>query len=67
MTIHQTLAKNVVAFRKKRGWTQDELASKIGVHHSVISSIENGRKNVGLRTLDKLAKVFKIKIYQLLE
>jgi transcriptional regulator with XRE-family HTH domain len=43
--------------RKLEGLTQEELAVKMETTKSVISEIENGKRNIGVETLIKLAAV----------
>lgn len=50
----------VRAFRKKFGFTQKQLSSLTGILENNISSIENDRLEVGVRTAVKLAAVFGI-------
>jgi transcriptional regulator with XRE-family HTH domain len=42
--------------RKKRNLKQIDLSVATGMTRSTISQIENGRQEVGLRTIEKLAK-----------
>lgn len=50
-------------YREKKGFTQDELASRSGVGRVTISLIETGAtKNVSSKTLLKLAKALDVKI-----
>lgn len=44
--------------RKKRGWTQEEVAEQIGITKQSISAIENGEADPSYKTLCKLEKLF---------
>lgn len=44
--------------RLKEGWTQVELAAKVGSSQANIAAIENGRRGIGKRLAYKLAQVF---------
>ncbi|PKL36347.1 transcriptional regulator [Candidatus Peregrinibacteria bacterium HGW-Peregrinibacteria-1] len=48
--------------RHKLGWSQEELASKAGVHRTYIGMIERAEKNITLENIEKLAKALSIKI-----
>lgn len=54
----QRLARRVRLLRAVHGWSQDTLAELSGIHRTYISTIEQGRCNVSLETLDKLARAF---------
>ena len=52
------LARRVRVLRAVHGWSQETLAELAGIHRTYISNIERGRCNVGIETLDKLARAF---------
>jgi transcriptional regulator with XRE-family HTH domain len=66
MTIKE-LGKMLKALRKKRGLTQGELAKSAGISQIYVAKIEAGDKIPSLPTLEKLAKVLKVKVGKLLE
>lgn len=47
--------------RVNKGWTQNELAFKVGMKQPDISKIEEGKKNITLETLATLCKALEIK------
>jgi transcriptional regulator with XRE-family HTH domain len=56
------LADNLKRLRKKRGWSQTQLAEQIGSHLSHINRIETGKYNPSLDVIQKLANVFDVTI-----
>ena len=48
----------------KRGWTQVEMAEKLGIDRSYISDMERGIKNVCLPTLEIIGKGLGLTISQ---
>ena len=51
------LADQIVELREKHGWTQAELAQRVGTTHSGIARLENPNyRNYSLRSLEKVAK-----------
>ncbi|QQS59269.1 helix-turn-helix transcriptional regulator [Candidatus Peregrinibacteria bacterium] len=48
--------------RLKQGLSQEELASKAGVHRTYIGMIERAEKNITLENIEKIAKALEIKI-----
>lgn len=53
--LQRTLGLNVRAWRLSRGWSQDTLAEIVGLCRTYISSIELGKRNVRLVTVERLA------------
>lgn len=54
----ERIARMVIARRMTAGWTQQELAERVGTSHSVISRIESGQHRTSVRTLARLAEAF---------
>ena len=52
--------------RQKKGWTQAELAERIGVHKDMVSSYENNIKFPSVYRLKKLAFAFHVSVDYLL-
>lgn len=46
-----TLGEEIRALRRKRNWTQGQLASAAGVHKNSIISFENGHRQMHTDTL----------------
>ncbi|MBO7243853.1 MAG: helix-turn-helix domain-containing protein [Alphaproteobacteria bacterium] len=59
------VSKNVKFYRKKRGMTQAQLASKIGKTVEMVCQIENNVAGTKLATLDAIANVLDIETYML--
>ena len=56
--ISRDIANKVVRFRKQNGITNKQLAEDLGITTSLVSRIENGNKNISIKTLSKvLAKM----------
>ena len=49
-------ARKVQSLRLKKGWSQEELGRRAGLHRTYIGHIERGEKNIGLKNLEKIAK-----------
>ena len=54
----ERIARMVVARRMAAGWTQQELAERMGTSHSVISRIESGQHATSVQTLARIADAF---------
>jgi len=48
--------------RQKKKWTQIDLADKSGISSGMIGGIENGSRNPSKKTMDKLAKAFRVSL-----
>lgn len=59
------VAQRIRAFRKLKGYTQNELADEIGVSISVLGSIERGTRSADLKILQKISDVLKIELEEL--
>ena len=54
------------SLRKKRRWTQVELADYLGLRRTYISDLERGKRNVSLMTIEVIARGFGLSVSQLL-
>jgi len=50
------VGERIRKLRRAKGWRQIDLAQHSGVHEVHISDLERGVREVGLRTLQKLAE-----------
>lgn len=64
--LRAVLAENLRAFRRRHGYSQEELADLCDLHRTYIGSVERGERNVTLSTLELLAKALKISVPELL-
>ena len=60
------LGERIRKLRKKRGWTQEIMAEKIGMDRSFIADLERGKRNITILNLVVLAQGFDITLSQLL-
>jgi DNA-binding XRE family transcriptional regulator len=61
----KTLGKKIQKIRKSIGFTQEELAEKIGISRAYMGFIEQGRYSASLEVLEKIAKALRIKMSDL--
>ncbi|MHB1950808.1 MAG: helix-turn-helix domain-containing protein [Acidiferrobacteraceae bacterium] len=66
-TARKVLARHLRFLRFHHGWTQEQLAAASGLHRTYISSVERGRRNVGLDNVERLAQAFGLSIGDLLD
>lgn len=48
--------QRVRELRLAKGWTQEELAERTGLHPTYIGGVERGERNLGLDNLLKIAR-----------
>lgn len=58
--------ERIFSIRERIGYTQEELAKKLGVSRSLVNNWENGYANISLRQLIKLAYIYQVPIDYLL-
>lgn len=64
--IRATLAANVRRLREHEGLSQEELATRAGLHRTYVGSVERAERNVTLSTLEAFASVFGVDVSFLL-
>ena len=62
LTVEEVVVANVIRLRKERGWTQYDLAAKLGRFQPWVNRLERGRSVPTLRTLADLAGAFEVDI-----
>jgi len=66
LNVMAAIHDNIRQLRKSRGWTQAELAQKLGTSQMVITSYETGNKTPPVGRLPELATLFDISIETLI-
>lgn len=67
MPLVERIGQNLHRFREQRGWTQAELAARVGVHRVTVAALEGGRKTVSLDLLERLARALRVRPGRLLD
>jgi len=63
--VHASLGRRIAEHRGKLGWTQQELADRVGISRVSVSNLEAGMSDPSERTVALLAGVFKVTPYEL--
>ena len=61
-TYQEIIGETIEQMRTNKGWTQEELADKIGSSQSAIHRIEKGGQNISLEMIKKLSEAFGVQI-----
>ena len=62
MLEQKSIGEQIIAFRKKKGWTQEQLAGFLGVTYQAVSKWETGISYPDIMLLPKIAELFEITI-----
>jgi len=65
MDAQHVFAKNIRKYRLKRRLTQERLAEITGLDHTYISAVENSRRSISIKNIEKLSKALNISIPRL--
>jgi transcriptional regulator with XRE-family HTH domain len=60
MDLRVVLGRNIRARREELGLAQDELAHRAEIHVTYLSGVENGRRNITIVVLQRIAKALEI-------
>jgi len=63
----QTICKRIKKYRSDRGFTQEDLAEKVGVSRVYIGYVEQGRNTPSLEILEKIARSLKVSLSDLIK
>ena len=61
------MAAGLRRIREARGWSQERLAAKAGIHRVYLTRLESARQDPRLSTVAKLAKALGVPVTKLLE
>lgn len=56
------IGAQLLELRKSRGWTQEQVAEKVGLTRSTISNIERGTRSLTLETLRRFCDAFSLNV-----
>ena len=60
MELRAAVGRNVKRIREEQGVAQDELAHRAEIHVTYLSGVENGRRNITLNVLERIASALKV-------
>ena len=60
------LGNRIRQLRAERGWSQEELAHRVGVDRTYQSDVERGMRNFGVQLVFDFAKALKVRPEELL-
>jgi transcriptional regulator with XRE-family HTH domain len=63
--VQAALASKVKQLREGRGWSQEDLSHKAGIHPTYLSGLECGKRNPTVKVLEKIAKALDVYVTDL--
>ena len=63
----QKFGENMKKIRLEKDMSQGDICRELGLDRAYISNVENGKQNLTLSTMDKVAKVLGVSVEQLLK
>lgn len=66
-SIQKKFGDKLREIRNEKGFSQEKLALKCGLHRTYISDIERGSRNVSLKNIDKISKALDVSPKSLLD
>jgi len=66
-TSSQKFGENMKRIRLEKGLSQGDICRELGLDRAYISNVENGKQNLTLSTMEKVAGVLKVSVDQLLK
>jgi transcriptional regulator with XRE-family HTH domain len=63
----ESLGRRIARLRNELGWTQQELADRLGISRAAVSHVEGGLNVPGERTVTILAGLFKLEPHELVD
>lgn len=53
--LQAAFGRNLAAYRRSRGLSQEAFAEELGVHRTYLGGVERGERNLTLRSVEKIA------------
>ncbi|KAB1962474.1 helix-turn-helix transcriptional regulator [Limosilactobacillus fermentum] len=66
MNSEEILRKNVTRLREQRGWSIQELASRLNIDRTYLSKSESGKRSFKVSEVNRLAELFGVSVDYLL-
>ncbi len=63
----QKFGDNMKKIRTEKGMSQGDICRELGLDRAYISNVENGKQNLTISTMEKVAKALEVGVDQLLK
>jgi len=62
----KNVGKNIRTIRHQRGWSQEDVATRLGISIPAFSKIETGVTDINLSRLEQIANIYEINVVNLI-
>ena len=63
---NKSVGKNIRTLRHQRGWSQEDIANRLGISIPAFSKIETGVTDINLSRLEQIANIYDVNVVNLL-
>jgi transcriptional regulator with XRE-family HTH domain len=63
---NKSVGKSIRILRHQHGWSQEDIANRLGISIPAFSKIETGVTDVNLSRLEQIANIYEVSVVQLL-
>jgi transcriptional regulator with XRE-family HTH domain len=63
---NKSVGKNIRTLRHQRGWSQEDVARRLGISIPAFSKIETGVTDINLSRLEQIANIYEVNVVNLL-
>src|SRR5476651_1222371 len=65
-TANKSVGKSIRILRHQRSWSQEDIASRLGISIPAFSKIETGVTDINLSRLEQIANIYEVNVVNLL-
>lgn len=63
---NKSVGKNIRTLRQQRGWSQEDVAKRLGISIPAFSKIETGVTDINLSRLEQIANIYEVNVVNLI-
>jgi transcriptional regulator with XRE-family HTH domain len=63
---NKTVGQNIRTIRHQRGWSQEDVANRLGISIPAFSKIETGVTDINLSRLEQIATIYELNVVNLI-
>jgi transcriptional regulator with XRE-family HTH domain len=67
MNLQKAIGMNLKKLREAKGWSQEKLSVQAKLSSNFVGSLERGKVNVSVASLEKIAKCLKVEVEDLVK